>query len=800
MSQHTVMQGTSISRRWALLGATAAVLTALGVTQAAAQQRAPRQQPALPAAAVETVASQTPTVSADGRFVAYAGAALEGDPRTSTIWLKDRADGSVVELTTQSSDIRSGNSVWPVISADGCTVTTITELAYDLFRDDDKGARWDVYQLLLPHCGGQPADWDLVSASRGAGFEASAGDDVSPLYPPAVSGEGSEVAYTHRFSVAAPDLLGITLVSLSVPLGDPGRSVPVAGTPTDAPNSTFRYVGLREPVISVDGGVVAFTSDAASASVLAEWGEGPEPGAFAASNVYVWDRTNADRNTNVRRISTPLGGDFGSSFSPAVSGDGAFVAFVSTSTSLVAGVTLPACNPQCTPQVYLFDRTDGSVRLASRVAGDATTPAVAADTGATQPALNHHGDELLYVSRATNLFPTRSSSGGAQTDGDIVLYVPSTGAVERVSVLADGVTPAPAANSHPKLSATGRVVVFDTLAGASFGNPATPGRQVAIVDHPPTLQLANLDVGTVAVGYPGPEWFLVLTNAGPSSFVPALVEVTNPDFLISGGSCADQSGTPVAPGGTCTVNLMLMPSIIGPATATLTVSEAGFNAVSVTAELSGFGGDPALAPLPGGAFGGSLVVGTRGEPMPFELYNVAFNPVGIRDIEVQGSHPDDFVINLDECSGETIEAATSCNLEVLFTPTGAGRRTANVVAITDDGVYATILVSGDGRYDPKVAVSSTTIIAGGRLNLVGAGFAPNTVVTVAWADGAGRPLSAVTDAAGSLMVTVVVRPNDRPGNRTLVAQTTDGHTATADVLVVAPAKRTGPGSPNWPSR
>ena len=107
-------------------------------------------------------------------------------------------------------------------------------------------------------------------------------------------------------------------------------------------------------------------------------------------------------------------------------------------------------------------------------------------------------------------------------------------------------------------------------------------------------------------------------------------------------------------------------------------------------------------------------------------------------------------------------------------------------------------ISGDGRYDPKVAVSSTTLIAGARLTLVGAGFAPNSVVTVAWSDGAGRPLTGVTDEAGSLVVPVVVRANDRTGNRTLVAQTTDGQVATADVLIVAPAKRAAPGAPNWP--
>ena len=110
------------------------------------------------------------------------------------MWLKDRLDGSVVELTKQSSDVRPGDSVWPVLSADGCTVTTITELAFDLFRDDDRGARWDVYRQLLPRCGGVLDQWELVSASQGSGFEATAGDDVSPLYPPAVSGEGSASA------------------------------------------------------------------------------------------------------------------------------------------------------------------------------------------------------------------------------------------------------------------------------------------------------------------------------------------------------------------------------------------------------------------------------------------------------------------------------------------------------------------------------------------------------------------------------------------------------------------------------
>lgn len=803
------MHTTSPSRRWLLLGSAAVALVSLGVSQVAAGGAASHVAPSLPAAAVENITSQTPSVSGDGRLVAYAGApTAEGDERASTIWLKDRADGSVVELTAASPDIRSGESVWPVLSADGCSVTVITQLAYDLFRDDDGGERWDVYRQLFPACGGRPGEWELVSASRGAGFETAAGDNTSPLYPPSVSADGNLVAYTHQFSVAAPQLTGVSVVDLAVAIGDAGRSLPVAGTPPGAPDSTFRYLGLREPAMSADGQVVVFTSDADSSLLRAQWGTGAEPGGLAVSNVYVWDRSNLDRNTNVDRVSATVSGDNGSSFGPAVSGNGEIVAFVSTATSLVAGAVLPVCNPACAPQVYLFDRTDGSLQLGSRVGTDVVGSAavqqpaapVAADTGAGQPALNYSGDELLYVSRATNLFQTRSSAAGDHDDGDIVVFLPSSNTVQRVSVLADGVSPAPAANSHPRLSSTGRVVVFDTLAGAAYGNPSAAGRQVGIVDHPPALELANLDVGTVAVGYPGPEWFLVLDNRGPSSFVPSSVVVSNPDFLVSGGSCADASGTPVPAGGNCTLNLMLMPSVAGDISGTLTVSEAGFDAVSVVTQLSGRGGEPALAPTPGGGYGGSLVVGTRGEPVMFSLTNVAFNPVGISGLRLEGSDPGDFQISLDECSRRSLDAGLSCNLQVIFSPMAAGRRTANVVALTTDGSYATILLSGDGHFEPRIGVGNTTIIPGTRVAVTGAGFAAFVPVTVAWADGSGTPLTVITDVYGLLNASFVVRPSDRAGARTIVAQTADGLVATADVVVVGRGAKVGPGSANWPGR
>jgi len=835
------LQRSTYPRRRAIFVGLGVLLTALGATQVAADRRAPAQSTQqLPMAFVESVRSQTPTVSADGRWVAYSGLreSQATDPvnqsitvlQENTTWLKDRADNSLIDLSPRRAELRVGNTVWPVISGDGCTVTVVTELALDLFRDDDLGNRWDVYRLLLPHCDGEPGDWELVSASSGSGFDVTAGDNASPLYPPAVSADGNQVAYTHQFApLAAAEVLGVTVVDLTIAIGQSARSIAVAGTPAVAPSSTFRFHGQREPTISADGYVVAFSSDAVSDAPQPEWGTGLVEGGFAVSNVYVWDRTPpvdpslvdpslvdpslvdpaarpADSGVaTIKAISLAAAGATGDATSPALSGNGRFVAFVSTASNLIPGATLPPCGEVCLPQVYLFDRSDNSLRLASRQPGDPASPPVAADAGATQPSLNYGGEELLFVSRSNNLFPTRSLSVGDAADGDIVLALPALGTIDRVSVLADGITPAPAANSHPRVSAVGRVVVFDTLAGTAFpeSGSSTPeiGRQVAIVDHAPVLSLADLDVGTVAVWFPGPEWFLVLSNSGPSSFLAATATVDNDDFLITGGSCLEQA-VAVAPGDSCTVKLMLLPSAAGQRSGTLTVSEEGFGAVSISAQLTGRGGEPSLAPTPAGGYAGSVLVGASSTtPLTFKIGNVAFGSVKIKSLSVQGSHPDDFHVTLDDCSDRTLGAgATSCEVQVVFTPTASGRRSAQIVVTTRDGGYATMLVSGDAFYEPELTAGKPTISAGSRLNVTGTGFAANASVTISWADGSGGSTTAVTDAAGGVSAQIVVRATDRAGSRTLVAQSVaeGGQVASAVVLVLPPGSSRGPNSPAWP--
>lgn len=792
------MAARSRRRPWLLVVVSAAVLA--GSAHGIASSRATTDVPEARAA----VLGAMPSVSGDGRFVAFAGAPPAGDARASTVWLDDRSTGAVVELTTPVAGVRLGNSVKPSISSDGCVVAVLTEMAYDLYRDDDTDQRWDVYRRVLPACGGGANGWELVSSVPGNGVPSRADGRVDPADRPAISASGSVIAYTTQFGSAVRDATAVVVADLTVPVDDARRSTRVAGTPVVAPDTTFRYRGLRQPSLSADGSAVAFTADVRADLPTPTWGIGPAPGGFAASQVYVWDRLVDDPSLAVTAASAGGGQANGDGRSPALSADGRFVAFESTSTNLVAGVAVPPCGVTCVPEVYRFDRTDRTVAVVSRSADGSA----AADLGATQPAISADGSHIAFVTRATNLMPTNPSVGGEATDGDIIVADVASGVLRRASTQSDGVTPAPAANAHPQLSATGRVVVFDSLVGGVFpsaGVPTAPvrdpalpfvARQVVAVAQQPVLTLSDLDVGTVAVGVAGPEWSVSVVNRGPSTFVPATVTSSSRDFAITGGTCG--LGMPVAPGAWCTVLIVLTPSHLGPITGTVEITERGFEPVAVSAGLAGAGGEPVLAPTdPDGVLLAPTVVGRQSDPVEVSISNVGFLPTRIRSAEVVGVNPDDFHVDAARCT-RVLEAGSACPVVVTFTPTAAGYRTAVVNVTTTTGQYTSVLVTGDGQYQPAIAVGADLILVGRSVEVSGSGFPAGATLVLSWSDDPGHATTVVADETGAFVTSFPVSPVERGGNRQLVAQAPDA-VASVDVEV---ARTTGghAGRPQWPGR
>ena len=148
-------------------------------TDAAPGQAPAQSQPSPVHRVSNTVADASePSISSDGRWVVFAG--LVGDRQS--VFRTDRQTNTTVEMSPVPPGVRAGNTIHPRLSADGCVIAAVTEIPFDLFRDDDRDDRWDVYRLVVPECGGQPNAWELVSGIEFTGHRHAT--TCSPTPPP----------------------------------------------------------------------------------------------------------------------------------------------------------------------------------------------------------------------------------------------------------------------------------------------------------------------------------------------------------------------------------------------------------------------------------------------------------------------------------------------------------------------------------------------------------------------------------------------------------------------------------------
>jgi len=191
------------------------------------------------------------------------------------------------------------------------------------------------------------------------------------------------------------------------------------------------------PCISADGRYTAFESNADN-FVAGDTNNAPD--------VFVYDR-GAD---TIERVSVASDGTQanGSSYRPALSANGRWVAFHSAADNLVAGDT------NGTEDVFVYDRQTGSVERVS-VASDGTE----GDDSSIGASVSADGRYVAFESWAGNL--VSHDTNGAR---DVFVYDRQCDAVERVSVASDG-TQGDSWSWEPDISADGRHVAFSSYAG-----------------------------------------------------------------------------------------------------------------------------------------------------------------------------------------------------------------------------------------------------------------------------------------------------------------------------------------------
>ncbi|HEX4959275.1 MAG TPA: hypothetical protein VF173_00455 [Thermoanaerobaculia bacterium] len=393
--------------------------------------------------------SQTPAVSADGRYVAFSSDAadLAGAPSqdqgSPNVFLFDRTKGTLALVSRKAASTGSGIAAGgdsPAISADGRYVA-FRSFAEDLVpgQGEVESFTADVFVfdrvlgtlLLASHANGSPA---LAAGGTDPVISADGGDVVfgsaAANLVAGQTGENDNNVFEFHRSTGIVTLLSHTSASL-----------------TATSSNSNHYA------VSADGGWVAFSSQAADlVPGQVVW----DPTGY---DVFLWERATGAIRLVSHSLGAPKMEALGYSNLGGISADGKHVLFDTDARDVVipqSDDTPPGNN------VFLYDRTtDRSVLLSyAGPGGD-----LGGNGDSLVGALSADGNWAAFTSEATNLEPEKKDLNWF---ADLFLYGLPTGDRELVS-RRDPNSPSASPNSGSSagnLSADGRFAVFTSGAAA----------------------------------------------------------------------------------------------------------------------------------------------------------------------------------------------------------------------------------------------------------------------------------------------------------------------------------------------
>jgi Tol biopolymer transport system component len=326
--------------------------------------------------------SQRPTLSADGRFVAFWSDATNLVPDdgndVADVFVYDRLDGIVRRVSVGPGGIEAdGESLRPVISIDG-KVVAYESAARNLTPKDVLGRSTDTNQARDVFV------YDMTTEKTTRVSVASDGTQgAGESLRPSISGDGRWVAFQSEVVFDASDTNKSRDVYMHDRESGATRRVSLSDSEAEGDGGSF------SPSLSADGRYVAFWSNASNLVDVDTNG---------TSDVFVRDVTEG---TTVRASvdNTGIEGEDDSS-DPSISPDGHFVAYWSAAGNLVSGDT------NGVRDVFLHDLATGETTRAS-VASDGAQ----ADADCFAPNVGSGGNVVAFDSEATTLVAGDSNPG-----------------------------------------------------------------------------------------------------------------------------------------------------------------------------------------------------------------------------------------------------------------------------------------------------------------------------------------------------------------------------------------------------
>ena len=516
-------------------------------------------------------ASGEPSMSADGRYVAFTSGAADlvpGDTNQALdVFVRDLATGTTVRLPLPGgTPVPPGaQASQPSIAADG-SVVAFTYQPPPGFTGATAGT------IVLA--------WDRASGTTTIVSRNIRGSAAAGSREPSVSADGRYVAYTSDNTLIVPqdgngssdvfrfDRQTNTTVAVSVGVG----GLPAGGT-------------SQTPAISDDGNLVAFVSQAGDTIVPENTGSGRQ--------VYLRDIAAG----TTERISKAADGGpaDGEAYGPSISGDGRYVAFESAATNLVAG------DSNAYPDVFRRDRQAGVTALVS------VTPAGGPGAGPSgEASITRDGRMVAFTSGAPDILgdvaPGARLAALVTRTSEVFIRDMTAADTVLVSVDPNG-QPGGARSFAPSVAGNGRYIAFASSSPALVAGDSNNALDVFLRDLPPVPKLnpSVVDFGTRALNTPGAPLAAILSNAGwgPLAVTGSTVAGANAaEFPIALDGCAKAT---LYRAEACTVTMTFTPTAAGTRTAVLQVADA-YTGSPRTARLVGVGSlaklvlDPPVGP------------------------------------------------------------------------------------------------------------------------------------------------------------------------------------------------------------
>ncbi len=320
-------------------------------------------------------------------------------------------------------------------------------------------------------------------------------------------------------------------------------------------------------------------------------------------------------------------------------------------------------------------------------------------------------------------------------------------------------------------SRSANLMVSDNAPGSPQMVPlAGTGLAASLVLSPTAVAFGNQSVGTASTAYP-----VTLTNTGTAVLTITGITVTGAnsgDFSLS-STC----GAALAAASTCTASVVFTPAASGSRAASLLISDT-LPGSPQSAGLSGTGTAPSVSLTASSLTFASQGLGTSSPASGVTIFNTGNGSLAISSIAITGANSGDFSQSND--CGTLLAAGGNCTIDVVFTPTALGTRSASL-GINDNapGSPQTVLLSGTAVSSNQTASLSPTSLT----------FASQTVGTTS----AAQTVTLTNSGGEALTIASIVASGDFAQTNTCGSSLAPGVSCTIQVtfMPTAAGTRTG---------